>query len=54
MTRLKDAYFAREAPHEDEAARLRLLDAFYAAPTVTQMTPPTVQTRRPRSDRKRP
>ncbi|MEQ8405623.1 MAG: methyltransferase domain-containing protein [Oceanicaulis sp.] len=33
MTRLKDAYFAREAPLETESERLRALDAFYAAPT---------------------
>ncbi|MGJ3231232.1 MAG: class I SAM-dependent methyltransferase [Oceanicaulis sp.] len=33
MTRLRDAYFAKDAPRDAEAARLRTLDAFYAAPT---------------------
>jgi SAM-dependent methyltransferase len=33
MTRLKDAYFAKDAPRDAEADRLRKLDGFYAAPT---------------------
>lgn len=33
MTRLKDAYFAADAPKDAESARLRRLDAFYASPT---------------------
>ncbi|OAB61003.1 hypothetical protein AY599_10585 [Leptolyngbya valderiana BDU 20041] len=38
MTRLKDAYFAREAPRDAESERLRLLNGFYAEPTQTWLS----------------